>query len=274
MAGWLLLFDVGNTTIKVGLAPVGQAAPLVSYVLPTDPAETPDSLGLKLLHLAACAGCEPGEVAGAAACSVVPPLESVLDRACRRFFGRGVDFAARELAVPLENRYARPQEVGADRLVGVYAARIAFPAEAHIVVDFGTATTFDCGAGGAYLGGLICPGVLSSVRALATGTARLPQISLEVDSLAPDIGRSTSQSLNQGVVFGFAAMVEGLLARLRPLVRDKAWGAEPVVIAVGGFAERLARVTDCFDAVRADLVLEGVRLLWESGRNRNETSGL
>jgi pantothenate kinase type III len=89
-----------------------------------------------------------------------------------------------------------------------------------IVVDFGTATTFDCVQGSAYLGGLICPGVLSSVTALGTQTAKLPQISLELDSEDLDIGTSTRQSLNHGVLFGFAAMLEGLTARLKKRLAD------------------------------------------------------
>ena len=123
-----------------------------------------------------------------------------------------------------------------------------------IVVDFGTATTFDCVQGSAYLGGLICPGVLSSVTALGTQTAKLPQISLELDSEDLDIGTSTRQSLNHGVLFGFASMLEGLTARLKKRLADP--GAR--VIATGGFAPHLAAITSCIDNLAPDLLMQGL----------------
>ncbi|MEW5772723.1 MAG: type III pantothenate kinase [Thermodesulfobacteriota bacterium] len=256
----LLLLDVGNTNTKVGLAGPAQDGRglLAAYSLPTDPAATADSLGLDLTALVRHAGVEPGQVEALAVSSVAPSQDGKLRDAARRFFGCAALFAPEDLPLPLENRYARPQEVGADRLVTAFAARELVPEGDLIVIDFGTATTFDVVSGDAYLGGLIGPGVLSSARALATGTAKLPQISLE--AAGPDIavGRSTSASLNQGLVHGFAAMAEGLVARLnRTLDRPPA-----TVIATGGFAPALARVTDCFHRVEPDLLLNGLLLAY------------
>ena len=216
----VILLDVGNTNVKVGLARPGQG--LVStYALSTNPAgglDTPDAWGLRLLDICRVENISPGQIVGFAASSVVPPMNPVLSRAAERFFGARVRFAQGsapgDIPIPIENRYARPAEVGADRLVTAYAACHACHAHTLIVVDFGTATTFDCVQGGAYLGGLICPGVLSSAWALATGTAKLPHITLEIDPSGLHIGRSTTESLNQGIIHGFAAMVEGLAARL------------------------------------------------------------
>jgi len=127
-----------------------------------------------------------------------------------------------------------------------------------VSVDFGTATTFDVVRGSSYLGGLICPGVLSSARALAQDTAKLPQIDLEPSSLKLTIGRSTVESLNQGLLFGFASMVEGILDRLEDHL------GEPVtVVATGGFAAQLARVCPAIANVRPELLLEGLRLVYE-----------
>ena len=128
-------------------------------------------------------------------------------------------------------------------------------------MDFGTATTFDCVTGQAYLGGLICPGVLSSHGALASGTAKLPRISLEADADAPLIGSNTSTSMRHGFVFGFAAMTEGLCARLK-----KQLPGPCLVLGTGGFAPAIAAVSSCIDHVRPDLILEGLRLAWKSGR--------
>ena len=141
----LLLVDVGNTNTKVGLAgppPAGLAGPggaaralLDAYSLPTDPASTPDSLGLDLLALARHAGLAPEQVEAVVVSSVAPSQDGKLREAARRFFGCPALFVPRELPLPLENRYARPQEVGADRLVTAFAARVLVPEEigrAHV----------------------------------------------------------------------------------------------------------------------------------------------
>lgn len=256
MNTFALFFDIGNTNTKIGLGSAG--GPLTAYVMPTDERLTADKFGLTLLEILRHMGLAPGELSGAVASSVVPGMGQLVKTACSRFLGLTLLFAPEDLPVPLENRYARPHEVGADRLVGAYAARRLFPDAGSIIsVDFGTATTFDCVEDNAYLGGLICPGVLSSVSALAVGTAKLPRFSLEVTDKAPVPGRSTSTSLNHGFVFGFASMTEGLTARL---ARDMK--SPNVVVGTGGFAAALAEVTNCFTAVKPDLPLEGLRLLY------------
>ncbi|MDL2290988.1 type III pantothenate kinase [Desulfovibrio sp. OttesenSCG-928-F20] len=257
-----LYFDIGNTNTKIGLA--SGLDPMISYVLPSNDRHTADELGLYLLSVIRHAGLEPEAINGALASSVVPGLGRLLHQACKRFLNLELLFAPEDLPIPLENRYARPHEVGADRLVGAYGARRLFPdAPSIISVDFGTATTFDCVEGNAYLGGLICPGVLSSLSALAKGTAKLPQISLEAEEGRPTPGRSTAVSLNHGFVFGFASMAEGLVARLAADLQG------PVtIVGTGGFAASLAAVTDCFNAVLPDLLLEGLRLLYSSGTEK------
>ncbi len=257
----LLLFDVGNTNIKIGIGTLQGLEE--SYTLPTSQLATADSLGLQLVELVRHFLLSRGLPAegvfqplAAVAVSVAPSINPLLKGACRRFFQTEALFAPDDLAIPLENRYERPGEVGADRLVSAFAASKIYGGPAHIVVDFGTATTFDCVREGAYLGGLICPGLLSSARALSTQTAKLPQITLEVESEALEIGRSTSTSLNQGMLFGFAAMVEGLAARLQPLL-----GGQALVTATGGFSRAIARLCPASEHVRPDGLLEGLRLL-------------
>ena len=273
----LILLDVGNTNVKIGIArkgPCPQWSITASYALPTAPSgnlDTSDSWGLKLLDICRVEGVTPGQVVDIVASSVVPPMNPILSRAAQRFFGLRVSYvpgaAPEGVPLPIENRYARPAEVGADRLVTAFAARQLLAARTFIAVDFGTATTFDCVQENAYLGGLICPGVLSSARALATGTAKLPHITLEIDESALRVGQSTSESLNQGLIHGFAAMVEGLHVRLA-----KALGEEPAdvpLMATGGFAARVARVCPAIAEVREDLLLDGLLRAWLAARQES-----
>ena len=250
-----LLFDIGNTNIKIGFA--DDAGITAQFTLPTDSRQTADGLGLALSGLCRHMNVDPGDVKACVASSVAPVIAHLVRGACRTFLGHTVLFAPEDLAIPLENKYARPQEVGADRLVGAYAARRLMPKATSIIsVDYGTATTFDFVTDRTYLGGLICPGVYSSVEALASRTAKLPHIALDIDASEPSVGRSTAESINHGFVFGFAAMTEGLCERL-----SKTLPGPVEVVATGGFAKSLARVTKCFTMVRPDLLLEGLRLL-------------
>jgi type III pantothenate kinase len=267
--GPVLLFDVGNTNVKLCLADENGLGR--TYSLPSTNRETSDSLGLCISGICTREGVAESEVRAWVLSSVVPPMNSLLRAACADFFSCPALFVPGDIALPLENRYARPQEVGADRLLGGFAARTLFDDKTLIVVDFGTATTFDCVQEGAYLGGLICPGVLSSVTALGTQTAKLPQISLELDSEDLDIGTSTRQSLNHGVLFGFAAMLEGLTARLKKRLA----APDARVIATGGFAPHLAAITSCIDNLAPDLLMQGLLAAYfqkHSPRNAREQS--
>ncbi len=256
MTTCILYFDIGNTNTKIGVD--RGAHSLTPYVVPTRGRNTADSFGLMLLEILRHMNLSPVDVSGALAASVVPEMSLLVKEACRRFLHCELAFTPEDVPIPLENRYARPHEVGADRLVGAYAARRLFPESFSLIsVDFGTATTFDCVEDNAYLGGLICPGLMSSLSALAAGTAKLPGISLEVTDPAPVPGRSTSVSINHGFIFGFAAMAEGLIARLAQGMRGPT-----LTVGTGGFAGVLAKVTDCFQVLRPDLLLEGLRLLY------------
>jgi type III pantothenate kinase len=255
----LLLIDIGNTSIKIGLSRRADIA--VSYTLPTDyVSQSSDILGLRLLALLAHAALGE-EVRACIVSSVVPGMDGLIRAACRRFLHVEAVFAHQDVAVPLENRYESPAEVGADRLVAAYGARRLYPSAASLIcADYGTATTFDCISAQAYLGGLICPGVMSALNALSSRTALLPRIALERDAAGgPVVGRNTTTSLKHGFLFGFASMTEGLCARL------SADMPEPVVmVATGGFASAVAGLTPCIRAVHPDLILEGLRFLHDA----------
>ncbi len=254
----ILLMDVGNTGIKIGLADAQSLGP--SFTLPTDMRETADSLGLKLRDICRFQGLAAQDVRAVVVSSVSPPLDPVIAEAAERYFGATARFVPGDLPLSIENRYERPHEVGADRLVTAFAARRLLDGERLVVVDFGTATTFDCIRGNAYLGGLICPGMMSSARALASTTAKLPQIDLRLAEGPLQIGQSTKASLNQGLIHGFASMAEGLVKRLSEVL-----GGEVQTVATGGLAPRIAAACAALDEVRPDLLLEGLRLAWVEG---------
>jgi len=252
----VLLLDVGNTNMKFGLA--DEHGLTASFTLPTTPLPTTDSLGLTLLTALTFHKCSPSDIETVVISSVVPPLTPILVQTCHRYLGLRPRFVPQDLPVPLENRYGRPHEVGADRLVTAYAGRKAATTPAVIIVDFGTATNFDCVQDNAFVGGLICPGLLSSLHGLVSHTAKLPHVALtppEDGKLS--IGTSTADCINQGFVFGFAAMIEGVTARLTAHL-----GGEVHVLATGGFAAKFAPICPAIRDTRPQLLLEGLRQLW------------
>ncbi|WP_319541296.1 type III pantothenate kinase [uncultured Pseudodesulfovibrio sp.] len=255
--GKILLFDAGNTNTKLCLADdhgLGE-----SYTLPTRPANTDDDWGLKIESILLREDVDPTDIEACVISSVVPPLDPLISRMARRFLNCEAIFAARDLPIDLENEYARPEQVGADILVGCYSARMTYDNKNLIVIDFGTATTLACLQNTAFKGGLICPGVLSSAAALAGGTAKLPKVDLTVSSEVLMWGQSTEECLNQGLVFGFASMIDGLVDKLSIQLKD------PFVVATGGLSRTIAQVSDTIDELRPDLVMEG---LWMAYFNR------
>ncbi len=252
-AEFVLLMDVGNTNIKVGLA---RGEKLVdSLVLPTRLEFTADTLGLQMLQLCSFWDLKPVKCAAWVVSSVVPELDPLLVQAGDRFFQCKVFFVPGDIALPLQNNYARPEEVGADRLVTAYAARQLYSSPGILVVDFGTATTLECVQDWAYLGGLICPGILSSLGALGGKTAKLPRIGLELEHQELQIGISTVTSMNQGFIYGFAALVQGLCTELLQKLHG-----ETIVVGTGGFAAKIQPVCSCLQEIRSDLLMQG--LLW------------
>ncbi|WP_028573890.1 type III pantothenate kinase [Desulfonatronovibrio hydrogenovorans] len=251
---WILLLDIGNTNIKLSLA---RESGLTSVLkLPTDIRETSDSLGLKVYDYFRLENVLPGSIKAWVASSVVPLLDRPISNAAKRFCGCPCYFVPGDLDLPINNKYLRPMEVGADRLVTAFAARRLCQQKSIIVIDFGTATTFDCIVDHDYLGGLICPGLNSSIKALSTQTAKLPQFSLDFAHHELEIGQSTVQSLSQGTLFGFADLVEGLVKRLKQKLPPQVQ-----VVGTGGAASGLAGLCPSMTRVQPDLLLEGLKFL-------------
>ena len=252
----ILLADIGNTCIKIVLS--RPEALESAYSLPTRAQHTADSLGLSLLQILSLHHLPPADIEDCVICSVVPDVNTLFCEALLRYLGKKPLIFPRDFSIDLANGYDQPQEVGADRLLAAFAARKLYPEPPSIIsIDFGTATTFDCVSGNTYLGGLICPGLFSSRNALASNTAKLPRISLEMTEAQVQIGRNTSTSMNHGFLFGFAAMAEGLCCQLKKLLPGPTF-----VVGTGGAARDLSRICSAFDIVRPDLIIEGLRLLW------------
>ena len=261
MSEHLLLADIGNTCIKIVFARPDVLE--ATYSLPTRTQHTADSLGLSLMQLLALQELRISDITACLVCSVVPDICTLLHEALHKYLGITPLTFPDDFSIDLVNGYDQPQEVGADRLLAAYAARTLFPdAPSVISVDFGTATTFDCVSGNTYLGGLISPGLFSSRNALAANTAKLPRISLEMTESHVRIGKNTITSMNHGFLFGFAAMTEGLCERLKEQLPGPVF-----VVGTGGAAHDLSRICRAFDTVRPDLILEGLRLLWNRGRS-------
>jgi len=257
---YFLLFDIGNTDIKIGIA--NEKRIIQTYSLRTDAWQTPDSLGLSLLTLLGHANIALSDIRACVASSVVPAMIPLLKKACKKYVHCQLLCILEDITVPINNAYGNAHEVGADRLVVAYSARMFCPEpESLICVDFGTATVFDCitgkGAAAKYVGGLIFPGVHAAASALSNKTAKLPMVNLEIDVTEPQPGLNTTTSINHGIIFGFASLVEGLTARLK-----KQLPGELKIIATGGFANDVSRVSKCFDHVNQGLLLDGLRQLY------------
>jgi type III pantothenate kinase len=256
----LLAIDVGNTNIVLGVFDGDRLTE--SWRLFTMRERTADELGILVTHLFERSGIDLARVQGIILSSVVPPLTRTLEEMCERYFDR------RPLTVdPASNTgmpvlYRPASDVGADRVVNGVAAYETFgrpTTSPLIVVDFGTATTFDAiSKHGEYLGGVICPGIGISADALFQRAARLPRV--DVRKPPSVIGQTTVTSMQSGLFFGYVALVEGIVMRIRTELED---GDRAVCIATGGMADVLAGETTVIQHVEPDLTLEGLRIIWQ-----------
>jgi type III pantothenate kinase len=261
----LLAIDVGNTNIVLGVfEPGGRLAE--SWRLATLRERTSDEVGILVTHLFARSGIPLDAVGGIILASVVPPLTRTMEEMAERYFGRSpltVDPATNTGMTVL---YQPASDVGADRVVNAVAAYEVYCRAARkpiIVVDFGTATTFDAiSAAGEYIGGVICPGIGISADALFQRAARLPRV--DVRKPPAVIGRTTVTSMQSGLFFGYVSMVDGIVARMRTELEG---GDGAACIATGGMADIIAAETTAIERVVPDLTLQGLRLIWERNRS-------
>ena len=257
----LLALDVGNTNVTIGIFDGDQIR--ASWRMATDLERLPDEYAVTILGLLRTEDIEPREINQAIMASVVPDLAPVFEQLCRRYF------SVEPLVVDTGTRtgvrivYDNPREVGADRIVDVVAALHLYGPPPLIIVDFGTATVFDAvSSEGVYLGGAIAPGIGIASEALFERAAKLYRVELERPKTA--IGKNTVAAIQSGTLYGYVGLIEGMVARFK-----KELGGQARVIATGGWAGRLARETNVFDAVDENLTLTGLRLIYEMNVRRD-----
>lgn len=250
----IFVMDVGNTQTTVAL--YRNDLLVNSWRISTARHRTQDEWGALLHLLFQVNALDMAEVSGVIVCSVVPPADTHLRDMCRRYFKREPLFVVPGIKTGVPILYDNPSEVGADRVVNAVAVLAHYELPA-IIVDFGTATTFDVLDGkGNYLGGAIAPGLGISAEALFERTAKLPKV--EISRPGRVIGKSTVQSIQSGLYWGYVGLVEGLLKRM-----IKELGPVKSVIATGGLARLVAPDCPSVHAVDETLTLEGLRLLYE-----------
>jgi type III pantothenate kinase len=256
----LLAIDAGNSQIELGLA--GESGWRQRWRLATKPSRTVDEYGVTVSELLELEGADPTEVRQVVLSCVVPSLTPVLAGMSQEVFGVAPLVVNHATDIGVEVLYDPPGSVGPDRLVDALAARERFGAPA-VVVDFGTATTFNVvDRSGAFVGGAIAPGLGVAASALARSGARLRRIDLAPANGMSAIGRDTARSMRSGVLYGYAGLVEGLLSRIDVELGQDA-GAPAKVVATGGMCRLVAPMVDRFDAVVPGLTLDGLRLVSE-----------
>ena len=256
----LLTIDVGNTNINIGVFDGKKLKG--TWKVTTAVHRMPDEYASLLLNLFERRGTDASQITDAILCSVVPTLVGVFEEVCRRYLKvsplvveSGVKTGVR---ICLDN----PREVGTDRVVNAVAAHQLYGGSV-IVIDLGTATTFDAvSEDGDYLGGAIAPGIAIATEALFTRTAALPRVELTHPKRA--VGRSTVAAMQSGIVFGYAGLIEGIVARMQ-----QEMGGKAKVVATGGYADLLARETPVIEVVNHELTLVGLRLIYEMNKGKD-----
>jgi type III pantothenate kinase len=249
----LLVIDVGNTNTKLG---VYDAERLVaSSRLTTRREQTADEYGVYTQTLLRDRGVDPMDIGGVALSSTVPRVEGTLQEMARRYFGVDAVVAEPGVNLPVPTLVDYPREVGPDRLVKVMAAvRLYTPP--LIIVDFGTATVFDCvSPRGEFIGGAIAPGIAIATEALTAKAARLFRVELTRPKEA--IGRNTVTNIQSGIIYGYAGLVDGLVERMRAEMEGSV-----TVVATGGLVSLIQPVAASIQVVNPHLTLEGLRIVY------------
>ncbi|OAB33581.1 pantothenate kinase [Paenibacillus macquariensis subsp. defensor] len=251
----ILVVDIGNTNIVLGI--YNNRELVHHFRLSTTRQSTVDEYGVMIFNLFRMSDISVKDIEGVIISSVVPPLVNVFEEMCQKFIHKIPLVVGPGIKTGLNLRYENPREVGADRIVNAVAAVNQYKGPL-VVVDFGTATTFDCiDAKGNYLGGAIVPGIGIATEALYQRASKLPRIELEKPKKV--IGRNTIHAMQAGIIFGYAGQVDGIVERIKVEME----APDLKVVATGGLAELIASETKCIQEVNSMLTLEGLRLIYE-----------
>jgi type III pantothenate kinase len=249
----LMVLDVGNTHTVIGLFQNDEL--IHDWRIHTDASITEDEFSVTITNLFSIRNLSESKIHKVVISSVVPPMMRMLNAFCRKYLSLDpVWIDSNNVGMPI--LYTNPAEVGADRIVNAVAAFHKYNAPL-IVIDFGTATTFDVISGnGEYLGGAISPGIGIAAEALFQRTSRLPRVDL---ATPPDtvIGKDTATSMKAGILLGYAELVDGIVRR----IKAEALFPEVKVIATGGLASLMQNISGTIESVEPDLTLEGLRII-------------
>ncbi|GIP30671.1 type III pantothenate kinase [Paenibacillus sp. J23TS9] len=251
----ILVIDIGNTNIVLGIYKRREL--LHHFRLSTIRHSTSDEYGVLFHNLFHMSGIPVSDIQGVIMSSVVPPMVHIIEEMCRKYIHKQPLMVGPGIRTGLNLRSENPREVGADRIVNAVAAVDLYKGPL-VVVDFGTATTFDCiDEKGNYLGGAIVPGIGIATEALVQRASKLPRIELEKPKKV--IGRNTVHAMQAGIIFGYAGQVDGIVKRMKQEME----APHLKVVATGGLAELIASESEAIDEVNPLLTLEGLRLIYE-----------
>jgi type III pantothenate kinase len=263
----LLVIDIGNTNVSLGIFDYRNETGALSqhWRTGTHREQTSDEVALMLIALFGHADRHVSEVTHVIISSVVPPLLPIWERVSTKLFDRPPLIVGPGIRTGMPVRYENPREVGADRIVNALAAYELLGGPV-IVVDFGTATTFDCiSREGEYLGGAIFPGIHTSMEALFERASMLHRV--EIARPKSVIGKTTTAALQSGLLFGYAGVVDAMVERIR-----RELGGDARVVATGGLAHLVGSESSAIERVEPFLTLEGLRIIFEKNRPQAEKS--
>ena len=250
----ILGIDVGNTNIKYGVFDGERIA--ASFRVSSRLSRTADEYGAVLVNLLKDKGIEKTDIDGIIMSSVIPPLNYTICHMCEYFFGKTPLMVGPGIKTGLNVKVENPKEVGADRIVNSVSAYNKYGGPI-VVIDFGTATTFNViDENGALTGGVIAPGVKTALESLVHNTAQLPMI--ELDAPESVIGKNTKSSMQAGIIFGFSGLVDNIINKIKRKLNK----TDLTVVATGGLGEIIAKEASCIDKVDRTLTLDGLRMIY------------
>lgn len=253
----LLAIDIGNTNITVGMFKDEELR--ATWRIATGIHRMPDEYAVIMLNLLRQHGLDAPDVTKVALCCVVPPLTSVFEEICQKYFNVDPLVIQAGVKTGVRIRMDNPAEVGADRIADAAAAHHLYGGPL-IVVDLGTSINFDTvSKEGDYLGGAVAPGLSMAAESLFQRTAMLPRVGLNSPERA--IGTNTIAAMQSGLIFGFVGLIEGIIARI-----EKELGEKARIIATGGYAELIAKESPVIETINPDLTLIGLRLIYMMNR--------
>lgn len=253
----ILCIDVGNTNIKYAVFDRSELK--VSFRVSTDLKRTSDEYGAQIVDMLSVNRISPAEIKGGIFSSVVPSLDYTIEHMLRVYFDIVPKQIAPGMKTGLKMRVDNAHEVGADRIVNNVSALKKYGCgKPMIVIDFGTATTFNIlRDDGEFVGGVIAPGIKGALDSLVSGTAKLPRVEIEAPKSV--IATNTVTNMQAGIVFGFAGLVEFIVRK----IRKELGTGDVMTIATGGFSETIAKETGCIDVIDKMLTLDGLKYLYD-----------